>query len=57
MVKKFKFLNIFLAHRVVPHVFVQEVKITNMRNIPFSIDLEVYGPSQAWQNSDTKFVK
>lgn len=47
----------FSAHRVVPHVFVQEVKLTNTRNIPFSVDVETYGPSIEWSSSETKFVK
>lgn len=47
----------FSAHRVVPHVFVQEVKLTNTRNTPFSIDVETFGPSVSWSGSETKFVK
>lgn len=46
-----------LAHRVVPQVFVQEVKLTNTRNLPFSIDVESFGPSHSWLNSETKFIK
>lgn len=46
----------FTADRIVPQVFVQEVKLTNLRNSPFSIDLETFGPSRSWMNANTKFI-
>lgn len=48
---------IFSAHRVVPQVFIQEVKLTNTRTTPFSIDLETKGPDTDWTNSETKYIK
>lgn len=50
-------ISVISAHRVVPHVFVQEVKLTNTRNSPFSIDVETFGPSVEWSSSETKYVK
>lgn len=52
----FNTILFFSAHRIVPQVFVQEVKLTNTRNTPFSIDLESFGPSRSWLNAETKFI-
>lgn len=45
-----------LAHRILPQVFVQEVKLTNMRNTPFSINVITSGLGD-WQKSQTKYIK
>lgn len=46
----------FLAHRVIPQVFVQEVKITSMRNGDNEIELTMPQVSE-WTSAETKNLK
>lgn len=52
----FIFVRQKLAHRVLPQVLVQEIKITNMRNSAFNIEL-ASGLASDWPSSNTRSLR
>lgn len=46
---------LYSAHRVLPQVFIQEVRFTNTRNTLFNIDVPVNKEDNTW--SPSRYIK